>query len=192
MYLRKLACGINPLDDSQLSDNDICKQERISKCLAYAADNLQSSAAKMERRNLKYNTIPFDIAKLDLSKFMYSSAPISLKEMANRINILLPKQTVLVKWRDLRNLLHTCRITAKRLNDQHHVEDYICEKGTELGFSIIKSKRKRKETTVILCALSAQQYILENLHLVQILTNQRREASLIRGGYAIYNQRGKE
>ena len=41
MYLRKLSCGINPLTDEILPEGDSCKQERISKCLAYVASLLQ-------------------------------------------------------------------------------------------------------------------------------------------------------
>ncbi len=189
MYLRKLACEVDPLDDSLLPEGDVCKQERISKCLVYAADNLQTLANRKERREQKFSSIPFDLNQINLTKFKYCSVSISLKEMANRINILLPKQTVLVKERDLKYQLHLCRITGKRLNDQHYVEDYITKKGVELGFTIIKSKRNRKEMTIILCSPTAQHFILENIHQVQSLTNQRREIALAKGGYAIYNQR---
>ena len=40
-YLRKLSCGVNPLTGELLPEGDACKQERISKCLAYVASLLQ-------------------------------------------------------------------------------------------------------------------------------------------------------
>ena len=51
MYLRKLSCGVNPLTEETLPEGDVCKQERISKCLAYVADYLKQKVMPvMERR----------------------------------------------------------------------------------------------------------------------------------------------
>ncbi len=41
MYMDKLANGINPLDDSTLSENDIVNNVRISRCLFYVSDVLR-------------------------------------------------------------------------------------------------------------------------------------------------------
>ena len=40
-YLRKLSCGVNPLTNEILPESDCCRQDRISKCLAYVASLLQ-------------------------------------------------------------------------------------------------------------------------------------------------------
>jgi hypothetical protein len=51
MYLRKLSCGVNPLTEETLPETDVCKQERISKCLTYVADYLKQKVMPvMERR----------------------------------------------------------------------------------------------------------------------------------------------
>ena len=51
MYLRKLSEGVNPLTEEALPETDVCKQERISKCLTYVADYLKQKVMPvMERR----------------------------------------------------------------------------------------------------------------------------------------------
>ena len=40
-YMDKLANGINPLDDTTLSENDIVNNVRISRCLFYVSDVLR-------------------------------------------------------------------------------------------------------------------------------------------------------
>ena len=53
MYLRKLSNGVNPLNDETLGEGDVCKQERISKCLLYVADYLQPRFFREKKRAMQ-------------------------------------------------------------------------------------------------------------------------------------------
>lgn len=40
VYMLKLSAGINPIDDSNMDNDTILKNERLSKCFAYVAEVL--------------------------------------------------------------------------------------------------------------------------------------------------------
>ena len=104
MYLRKLACGVNPLTEETLPENDTCRQERISKCLLYVADYLQQivcpkpKAAKAEKQEKPKRKREFANQELALSeeaiaKFEFSDEPLSLSAIVRRVNALIPEGT---------------------------------------------------------------------------------------------------
>ena len=41
MFIDKLSCGINPLDDTQISESDIVNNTRISNCFSYVSTVLE-------------------------------------------------------------------------------------------------------------------------------------------------------
>lgn len=66
MYLRKMSLGINPLNDQDVADSDICKQERICKCLTYVANFLQKLVKRLEKENIRsVDWLPADIAVVE-------------------------------------------------------------------------------------------------------------------------------
>ena len=104
MYLRKLSCGVNPLTEENLSENDACKQERISKCLLYVADYIQQKIApknekqaaqkpqkKLQpRRERELATAELVLNDESLAKFEYSEEPISVSGIVRKVNDLIP------------------------------------------------------------------------------------------------------
>ena len=102
MYLRKLACGVNPLTEETLPENDTCRQERISKCLLYVADYLQQivcpkpKAAKAEKpltpkRKREQANQELALTEETLAKFEFSEEPLSLSGIVRRVNALIPE-----------------------------------------------------------------------------------------------------
>ncbi len=47
-FIDKLANGINPIDDSQIKEDDMINNVRISRCLFFVSDVLRQVVEKVE------------------------------------------------------------------------------------------------------------------------------------------------
>ena len=103
MYLRKLSCGINPLTDEILPEGDSCKQERISKCLAYVASLLQQQLnhdqvapivtdkpPRAAKRAPRSQMQELSIDAEALKRYRFFDYPVSISRVVRNINELLP------------------------------------------------------------------------------------------------------
>ena len=107
MFLRKLSSGVNPLTEESLPEGDACRQERISKCLVYVADYLKQKVMPSMAPQEKLKTVkPAKILKQRpvrevadkelvltpemLSRFEYTSNPVSVSGFVRRLNTLIP------------------------------------------------------------------------------------------------------
>ena len=53
MFIDKLACGINPLDDTPIPDDDIANNVRLSRCFFYVSSILQKEIERERRKQPK-------------------------------------------------------------------------------------------------------------------------------------------
>ena len=131
-YLRKLSCGVNPLTGELLPEGDACKQERISKCLAYVASLLQKQldhsdiagqdstqaattakvgkpekSEKAEKKAAKAQMVPLAIDSEMLSRYRFFDYPVSISRMVRNINELLPRDVYMnhLLYADVANFL---------------------------------------------------------------------------------------
>ena len=118
MYLRKLSCGINPLTDEILPEGDSCKQERISKCLAYVASLLQQQlnhdqvapivtekAPRPAKRAPKPQMQELSIDAESLKRYRFFDYPVSISRVVRNINELLPDNMNHLLYADVANFL---------------------------------------------------------------------------------------
>ena len=91
-FIDKLANGINPLDNTRVSEDDIVNNVRLSRCFFYVSSILQKEIDR-ERRKIskekKPTRLPFTITPEQLQNFEYSSQPISVFAMGRKINWLV-------------------------------------------------------------------------------------------------------
>ena len=92
LYMEKLANGIDPISDTEVRDDDCINNVRLSRCFFYVADVLQkvidNGGVVVPSKPNKYRSIPFEITDNELAKFEFSDNPISISEIAKRINKL--------------------------------------------------------------------------------------------------------
>ena len=117
MYLRKLSCGVNPLTDEILPEGDSCKQERISRCLAYVASLLQqqlnhdqvapvpSETPRNTKRNAKPQMQELSIDAEALKRYRFFDYPVSISRVVRNINELLPNNMNHLLYADVANFL---------------------------------------------------------------------------------------
>ena len=90
MYMDKLANGINPITDEEVSEDDAINNVRLSRCFFYVADVLQkvieNGGTEKKRRATKP---PFSITEEQLAGYPYSSTPLSITHIVERINNLV-------------------------------------------------------------------------------------------------------
>lgn len=192
MYLRKLSCGVNPLDESFLADNDICKQERISKCLAYVADFLKqkviSGGEKDEKQNLAKQPKPakqrptrelatkeLEISAEALSKFEISEEAVSVSGLIRKINavVIQDKGMMPLIYADAAEVLSQEGILQKQENDKGKDSNLPTAHGEELGFSRAEADIRGHHAVFTKCSAEAQKYILDNIQKCVALANAR-------------------
>lgn len=98
MYIDKLANGVNPLDDTEAPDDDVINDIRISRCLFFVSDLLrqviENGGLESIDTRKRAKKLPLDIPFESRNKFDYSEIPISVSEIARRINLLIDTDTM--------------------------------------------------------------------------------------------------
>lgn len=90
--LDKLAKGINPLTDQEVSENDVINNVRISRCLFYVSDVLRQVienggviGAPTKKGELAPYSLPFEAR----SRYTFGDWPLSASQIARRLNELV-------------------------------------------------------------------------------------------------------
>lgn len=90
MYLEKLANGVNPLTDTEVAENDVINNVRISRCLFFASGVLKQIVNNKGKFKIEMpERAAFNITPEQLSKFEYSENVLSITEITKRLNALI-------------------------------------------------------------------------------------------------------
>ena len=188
-YIRKLSIGVNPLNDAALPDGDTCRQERISKCLAYVADYLQQKigpnretqntkkAAKRRepRRTKRLATAALSLSSDTLSKYEISEEPVSLSGVVRRFNALLPEGNGMMPliYSDVAEILTREGILLKEAGEKGKEMNLPSPHGEEMGFVRTEADVRGRHAVYTKCNASAQKFILEKIQDCVALANER-------------------
>ena len=179
MYIDKLAEGINPLDDSCVSDEDVVNNVRICRCLHYVSDILHQVIIDEESTGVYMSlSESSEYESEDWKK--YISLPnrnVSIDELMEALNQAgetakrpTVRQETITNW-----LVH---IRALELKADHRGEliEYPSLKGRGLG--IITNVRYNGNSRYIVAEYnrSAQQYIIDHLDAIISFGNGKKES----------------
>ena len=187
MYLRKLSCGINPLTDEILPEGDSCKQERISKCLAYVASLLQQQLnhdhvapiPTEQPRNAKRAAKPaMQELALDteaLTRYRFFDYPVSISRVVRNINELLPRNVNMnhLLYADVANFLVQEGILERQTTEDGNEANLPTAKGESYGFEKGESELRGHHNIYTQCWQQAQQFILDNIQKCIAIANER-------------------
>ncbi len=191
MYLRKLSCGINPLTDEILPEGDSCRQERISKCLAYVASLLQqqlnhdqvapvnatavNTPRKAAQKAPKAPKQPLSIAKESIGNYRFFDYPVSISRVVRNINELIPAGVNMnhLLYADVANFLVQQGILARQMTENGTEANLPTELGETYGFEKGESDLRGHHNIYTQCWEKAQQYILDNLQKCIDIANER-------------------
>ena len=199
-YLRKLSCGVNPLTGELLPEGDACKQERISKCLAYVASLLQkqldhsdiagqdstqaattakfgkpAKSEKAEKKAAKAQMVPLAIDSEMLSRYRFFDYPVSISRVVRNINELLPRDVYMnhLLYADVANFLVQEGILSRQATDDGKEANLPTPHGESFGFEKTEGDIRGHHNVFTQCWQKAQQYILDNIQKCVALANER-------------------
>ena len=181
-YMRKLSLGVNPLNEEALPDSDICRQERISKCLAYVADYLQQRLApkapqQAVKKNSKREPRParkFATAELNLSPEMLSKYEMT-EEPVSLSGFVLPEGSGMIPliYSDVAEILTREGVLLKEPGEKGKDMNLPSPHGEEMGFMRAEADIHGHHSVFTKCNAAAQKFILEKIQDCVALANER-------------------
>lgn len=187
-YLRKLSCGVNPLTDEILPEGDTCRQERISKCLAYVASLLQQQlnhdqvaplddtpCKQPAKKQAKAPMQELALTPQDLERYRFFDYPVSISRVVRNINELIPQNVNMnhLLYADVANFLVQEGILSRQTTEEGKEANLPTEKGETYGFEKGESELRGHHNIYTQCWDKAQRYILENIQKCIDLANER-------------------
>ena len=174
MFIDKLACGINPLDDTPIPEDDIANNVRLSRCFFYVSSILQKEIDR-ERRKLpkekKPARLPFTITQAQLQNIEYSTFPISVSSMGRKINWLVreeieAKRMEKFSYRKINYWLREIGMIEWREWGNGKQKRFPTPKGEAMGLVLEIWENYGRSTPVIYLTEAAQRFIIDNIDAV--------------------------
>ena len=169
MYVQKLANSVNPTDGSEVPDGDVVNDVRISRCLFFVADVLRQvlengGAAPAPKSEKKLQRLAFDLTFKQRERFEYSDIPITISELARRLNALIDTEnmtklpyTAISSWLTGLGLLETVTLPGGKLAKRP------TEEGLENGIAVVERIGQNGPYHAVVYNAAAQHFILDNL-----------------------------
>ena len=173
-FIDKLANGINPLDNTPISDNDIVNNVRISRCLFYVSGILQKEidreCAKAPKLK-KTGKLPFLITQDQLQKFECSPDPISTTALARKINWCVKDEIEQnnmedFSYRKIIQWLLNIGMIEYREWENGKMKRFPTEEGEKIGLVLANWANYGRRTPVIYYTEEAQRFIIDNIEAV--------------------------
>ena len=211
MYLRKLSCGVNPLTEEPLPETDVCRQERISKCLVYVADYLKQKVmpgmehqekvvAPKPQKALKPRVVreaatkELVLSSERLSKFEVSEEPVSVSGFVRRLNSLIPQDSGMMPlvYADVAEVLSKEGVLLKEEGEKGKDLNLPTPHGEELGFTRVEADIRGHHSIYTKCSAAAQKFILDNIDKCVAQANERLARRKARAESGEMGRSGKE
>lgn len=165
MYMEKLANGINPIDGSQIPDEEVVNNVRLSRCFSYVADVLrqviENGGVSQQKRNKK---LPFFLSIDRRSAFAFSNSPLPISEVAKRINDLIEDENMAkLSYRAIRDWLQRIGMLEETLNGEGKLTKRPTSQGENMGITLESRMSQNGVYFVVVYDLNAQHFIVDNL-----------------------------
>ncbi len=163
MYLENMAAGVDPLTGRPVPEGELVRQERIARCLSYAAGVLRQvvengGVTQPEPKK------PFAIRPGALARVEYSSYPLGIMEVCRRISVAsLDADMAGLSSKPILNWLEEKGFLQMQLNAEGKNSRRPTEQGRRLG--ITEAERSGRTGTYIgvVYGEKAQRFIVEHL-----------------------------
>lgn len=169
-FIDKLANGINPLDDTEVKEDDVVNNVRLSRCFFYVSDVLRQVIENGGITKKKSSFLRFHLSSEQLADFSYSASPIPISEVAKRLNTLISDENMRkITHRDLTNWLLVIGMLFEHSTADGTTSKRPTEQGNGIGISTEIRTGQRGEYTVVLYNKEAQTFIIDNLDAIVAL-----------------------
>lgn len=176
MYIRKLAEGINPIDDCPAGEDDIINNVRLSRCFFYVSDILGQviDNGGVVQKTVHKDKNSFSLTDEEKARLSPVDAPLQVREITAMINALksedYPKK---LKVTAIGKFLTQVGMLEIIVNENGKNKKIPTAEGKTIG--IISEKRTGQYGTydVLLYTKQAQQFIFDNIDAVIEINNTR-------------------
>ena len=162
-WIRQLANGINPINGSEVKEDDVVNNVHISRCLFYVADLLGQHYEKRAKSN-SARTMPFDSSAMQKEKYNYVEA-ISISAFAREILKLIPENMQGVNYKSMSSwLIQEGLLKESEPDSEGKISKIATQKGNQMG--IYSESRERGGGGFYLATLynrEAQRYLLDHI-----------------------------
>lgn len=165
-YIEKLSYGINPLNDMPVADEELINNVHISRCLMFVAELLGKVADNGgPEHNPKGKKKPFSISFEQREQFEFSSSPITISEVARRLNAAAGdcedccqiRYSSIAFWLIEMGVLH-----VEKHADGREVK-MPTDRGKGFGISIQEREGANGKYNVVVYDEAAQHFIVDNI-----------------------------
>ena len=176
-FIDKLANGVNPIDDSEIPDDDIVNNIRLSRCFFYVSEVLRQVidnggvGSVVEVKEKRTRKKPYTLSPEQAERFEYSDIPIPATEIINRINAVGPQEGVkkfprknIVRWMLLLGFLEEVSVNNTKIRRP-------TSNGEEIGLILEERQGQYGKYYVVLYNLEAQHFIIDNIEAILNLDN---------------------
>ncbi len=162
LYIKLLANGIDPLTDTDLPNDTIINNERISKCLTYVAEILEQVMENPKFLNYRKTNTKFCLSRSEIDKIHLSETPIPISEIIRRINEVKPDHMRKMSRRAISSwLIENDYLKLVEINEANHKRP--TEIGETLGINVETREHAYGPYIIVLYTNEAQKFILDKL-----------------------------
>ena len=162
MYMDKLARGIDPITNQEISDDSVLNNVRLARCFYYVSDVLEKVIANGGNVGGGSKRQPFIITPAQLAMVRLSSEPVSwiidaLAEAVNDPEMRKLNATVITNW-----LLQKGFLEKRTTNDGKN-NRVPTPSGHAIGLTSETRQGRDGEYQLVLYNLNAQRFVLDHL-----------------------------
>lgn len=167
-FIDKLANGINPLDGQPIAENDIVNNVRLSRCFFYVSDILrrviENGGTTPPKKTPKS---AFSITLEQISGYSYSDTPITVSEIAKKINDLIDTNRFKrITYSQIAKWLLSVNALEEQTSADGKIRKCPTKFGRELGISALTKIGKNGEYQAVVYDKRAQAFIVENIEAI--------------------------
>lgn len=177
--IENLARGVNPFSGETVPDGEVINDVKISRCLFYVVDILESLCQDEPIKKEKKSKVPFTIKEGELENFDYVDGGLTLSDIVKRINDIVGydgrkiKRSLINKW-----LIENGYIIENVVNGRKYKLPTV--KGNEAGIYTEERFGFNGNYKVVMYNKKAQRTIVE--HIIEVskstMDNDRRSANI--------------
>lgn len=164
-YIDSLSVGKNPFDGEDLPITDYSQKHQLARCLSFVSGVLQKVIDNGGMvGSTKGTKLPFYITCAEKANFEYSKAPITVSEIARRINAAVRgERKAKLRYSSITFWLIETGMLEIEKNSGVTENKYPSKRGEELGISMETRTGANGDYDVIVYNEMAQRYILDNI-----------------------------
>lgn len=180
-FIDKLANGINPLDDTPISEDDVVNNVRLSRCFFYVSDVLRQvieNGGVSFTKPVRQKKQEFSLSDEARLKIQISKSPISVREISAHLNSIIDLNiTKKISAQVINNwLLNAGFLEIVSLPDGKRVKLPTVQ-GNEVGIFSEEKTGQYGTYISILFSSQAQQFIYDNVETIIEMKFETKSAS---------------